>query len=658
MAVLGASGAGKTTLLAMVNGLLEQDSGEVLFDGVPVDDIPTHHRDVTVVFQNSRLFPHMNVLENVAFPLKMRNVEKGRRAELASRMLDRVQLGGMGARGVRELSGGQRQRVALARALVADPKAVLLDEPFSGLDESLRDDMRRLVCGLQEQLGVTMLLVTHDPMEALTMGHRAAYMVQGAVVQEGDPAELLLAPATPEVAGCFGSTQALEGRVERGDFVCGRLRVPLCRTAVPGEGLSDGPAVLLRTSDATVGVYARGGADRADRGRTVSERSCAARAAAVHASAGDALAEGTSAGSASVEPARDQCPPPAAVPALADLQAYVDSCDALHDAVGAPRGMHLPLRPFARGEYNANYAFNLDADQVPHAPVRRLLLRVNLGSQMHLDDQIGYEMNALRVLEPCGRTPRALFVDGSRTVLPCGVGVEERLAGRPLRYETDLARAARILADVHALPVSSGCGLAAPRHPLAGIVAECAQMFAAYRAWDGADAAVLTRVERMFETAERLAGQDRMRPEPAVRHVVNTEVNSGNFLINENGRSYLVDWEKPVLGEVEQDLGHFLAPTTTFWKTDTVLGDEQVAEFLDAYRRAVDGRFSLEGMEDRLRSYMAVTCLRGVTWCAMALAEHRQGVRSVADAATLAKVEAYLGAGFLEGVGRAHYGWC
>ena len=658
VSVLGASGAGKSTLLGVVSGLIPQDSGHVLFDGRPVDNVPAHRRDVAVVFQDARLFPNMNALDNVAFPLKVRGVGRASRRERAAAMLAQVQLEGRGRRGVHELSGGQRQRVALARALVAGPRAVLLDEPFSGLDESLRDDMRRLVLDLHERLGTTMLMVTHDPMEALVMSDRVAYLSHGRLVQYGAPADVLLHPATPEVAESFGAARALEGQVVRGVFACGKLQIPLAAVAQAngrGDGcgcagvlppVSDGPAVLLRTASGFVDVHALPGpgAEKPLRfqGSARGER-------------GDEPPVQVSASSNAVDPAA--------------LQAYVDANDDLHDALGIPRGIHLPLSPFAQGEYNANYALDLGgmggpgdlggpegsegpegleglgAGQAQH----RLLVRVNLGSQMHLPDQIGYEMAALRVLEPSGRTPRALYVDGSRSRFPLGVGVEERLPGRPLRYETDLAEAAAILADIHALPEPIGAPLVTPAHPLASVVEECTQMYGVYEAWPQADPRVKAAIERLFATTRAIAARDLDRPASERRHIVNTELNSSNFLINDGpgARSYLIDWEKPVLGEVEQDLGHFLAPTTTFWKTDTVLTRADVERFVGLYERAVAGRFSTAGLRDRLDEYLAVTCLRGVTWCAMALTEYEGGGRPVTNADTYQKIKAYLEPEFL-----------
>ena len=347
---------------------------------------------------------------------------------------------------------------------------------------------------------------------------------------------------------------------------------------------------------------------------------------------------------------------------LAELQAYVDVCGALRAAVGAPPGARLELRPFAQGEYNANYAFDVPGTGPGGAP-RPLLLRVNLGSQMHLADQIGYEAAALRLLAPSGRTPRVLYADGTRERLPYGVLVEERLPGRPLRYETDLPRAARILADVHALPEPVGSPLVAPGHPLAAVVDECAALFAVYRAWPQADPAVTARIDALFERADAVARTDRARPAPKRRHIVNTELNSGNFLMNDGGAAgdpgaadYLVDWEKPVLGEVEQDLAHFLAPTTTFWKTDVLLTRAETDAFLDAYGRAVAGRFSLDGMRERFGEYLTVTCLRGVTWCAMALTEYLGAGRAATNPATFAKIQAYLEPAFLDFIAREYYG--
>lgn len=241
VSVLGESGAGKSTTLKVIAGIIPQDSGRVLFDGACVDDVPTHERNTTTVFQDIRLFPHMDVSQNVAFPLRMRKVAKAERREVVERMLDAVQLKGMEHRRPAELSGGQQQRVALARALAGRPRAVLLDEPFSGLDEQLRGEMRQLVSRLHAEFSMTSLMVTHDPDEALVMSDRIIYMSDGRVIQQGTPAELLLEPTNETVRAAFDISSSIEGAVHDGAFVSGKL-------TVPAPDMTAGPAVLVRVT--------------------------------------------------------------------------------------------------------------------------------------------------------------------------------------------------------------------------------------------------------------------------------------------------------------------------------------------------------------------------------------------------------------------------
>ncbi len=265
VSVLGESGAGKSTTLKVIAGLLPQDSGRVLFNGACVDDMPTHKRNTAIVFQDIRLFPNMDVRQNVAFPLKMRKVARAERLATAERMLAAVQLEGFGARRTYELSGGQQQRVAVARALAAKPDALLLDEPFSGLDEQLRAEMRQLVSRLHAEFGMTSLMVTHDADEALTMSDRIIYMSDGRVVQEGAPADLLLHPASDVVRAAFNDASSIEGRVEGGVFTSGKLSVLVAEldaasgldaiSSHKGETIPDGPAVLVRVPDRTPFVH-------------------------------------------------------------------------------------------------------------------------------------------------------------------------------------------------------------------------------------------------------------------------------------------------------------------------------------------------------------------------------------------------------------------
>ena len=301
--------------------------------------------------------------------------------------------------------------------------------------------------------------------------------------------------------------------------------------------------------------------------------------------------------------------------------------------LGLPIGTHLNFSPLGQGEYNTNYTFT-------HPNGKKMVLRINTGSQMHLDDQIGYEFSALKNLEPSGRTPKAFFCDPVRNCL-----VMEYLPGRPLRYETDLPVAAEIFADIHALPIPECCRLLEPANPLKAIIDECRQMVSHYYDWEQADPVVT----HLLETLEKeISSKDLSAPQGIRKCMVNTEVNSGNFLINPLGKSYLIDWEKPLISEPAQDLGHFLVPTTTFWKTDVILTPEEIQHFVNCYRQAVAGRFETDSLMERLPLYFTITCLRGVTWCAMAFREYSQPGRAIANADTYRKLQAYLQPDFLE----------
>lgn len=308
VSILGESGAGKTTLLRVVSGLAAHDAGHVLFNGQPVDDLPANRRGIAMVFQDARLFPNMSVLDNVAFPLKVRGTGRAARRDQAARMLEKVQLAGLSERRTHEISGGQRQRVALARALVAAPGAVLMDEPFSALDESLRDDMRELVLALHAELGLTVLMVTHDPVEAVTMSDQVIHMAGGAVEQSGTGADILLRPATAHVRSCFKDTVAIEGVVEAGEG----------GEAGAGETGADG----LRGSDEDDGAVAqgstckngcvdglRGSVDAHEPAHTSVPRIFRARKLSVPTDApcGAALLVRTRAGATSVKPLETDC---------------------------------------------------------------------------------------------------------------------------------------------------------------------------------------------------------------------------------------------------------------------------------------------------------------------------------------------------------------
>ncbi len=213
--LLGPSGSGKTTLLMMLAGFEAPTAGRVLLGGVDIVPLPPHRRNMGVVFQSYALFPHMSVAENVAFPLEMRGVSRAETTAKVARALDMVQLGAYRERRPSQLSGGQQQRVALARALVFEPSVVLMDEPLGALDKKLREQMQLDIRALHRDLGLTIVFVTHDQSEALTMADRIAVFNHGKIEQIGPPDAIYERPATRFVADFIGETNVAEGVVER-----------------------------------------------------------------------------------------------------------------------------------------------------------------------------------------------------------------------------------------------------------------------------------------------------------------------------------------------------------------------------------------------------------------------------------------------------------
>jgi len=214
---LGPSGSGKTTTLMMVAGLQQPTRGQMFLDGTPLEPLPAHKRNIGVVFQQYALFPHMTVAENVRFPLEMRRVPKREADRQVDEVLRLVDLATHHRRMPTQLSGGQQQRVALARAVVFAPSLLLMDEPLGALDRKLREQMQTEIARLHKELGMTVLYVTHDQSEALTLSHRIAVFNHGRIDQIGTPAELYEQPKTPFVAGFLGDSCFLPGKVMRVD---------------------------------------------------------------------------------------------------------------------------------------------------------------------------------------------------------------------------------------------------------------------------------------------------------------------------------------------------------------------------------------------------------------------------------------------------------
>ena len=213
MTLLGPSGCGKSTLLNLIAGFLTPDRGELEIDGHRVTDTPPYKREIGMVFQNYALFPHMSAADNVGYGLRMRRLAKGEVKRRVADALALVRLSGIENRRPHQLSGGQQQRVALARALVISPKVLLLDEPLSALDRSLRASMQVEIKEIQRQLGVTALFVTHDQSEALSLSDRIAVMFDGQIRQIGTPADVYRRPSDRFVASFVGDVNVLRARL-------------------------------------------------------------------------------------------------------------------------------------------------------------------------------------------------------------------------------------------------------------------------------------------------------------------------------------------------------------------------------------------------------------------------------------------------------------
>ncbi len=253
---LGPSGSGKTTTLNMLAGFERPSQGVITLGGKSVDRLPPYERNIGMVFQNYALFPHMSVADNVAFPLSVRKVAKAEIGPRVTRALEMVRLERFKDRKPAQLSGGQQQRVALARALVFQPTLVLMDEPLGALDKKLREHMQIELMQIHQMLGVTIVYVTHDQSEALTMSDRVAIFESGAIDQIGTPDELYNKPATAFVAGFIGENNALDGVVERvdGDQCLVALPTGLTTTAMNVGDIRAGAPVHLTIRPERIGL--------------------------------------------------------------------------------------------------------------------------------------------------------------------------------------------------------------------------------------------------------------------------------------------------------------------------------------------------------------------------------------------------------------------
>ena len=291
------------------------------------------------------------------------------------------------------------------------------------------------------------------------------------------------------------------------------------------------------------------------------------------------------------------------------------------------------IKLLGAGEYNINFTFD-DGDL-------KKVLRINMKSQMNLENQIEYEYETLQLLKDSGVTPKPYDLVTETNLLPYKYLTMEFLKGRPLNYQTDMYIAAYLLSKVHNTPYGDN-NLINATNPFQLMFDECKQMAGEYLSWDKADEKVSSYINRFLEKCLTLIPE---KYSIANLCIINTELNSGNFLIGEGKEdSYVIDWEKVLIGECEQDLAHFLAPTTTFWKTDIILSENEINEFLEEYRnyRNFDRK--------RFERYLIFNCLRGVTWCSMAFRQYSENDKMLMDDTTFKKIASYIELEFLEKV--------
>jgi len=255
--LLGPSGCGKTTLLRMLAGLETPTNGDIYVRGKRINDTPIHKRNLGMIFQNYALFPHKTIFENVAFGLKYRGSSKGDIVDKVGKALEMVRLPGVGERMPSQLSGGQQQRIALARAIVFEPDVLLMDEPLSALDENLREDMRREIDNLQQDLGVTTIFVTHDQREALSMSDKVVVMKDGFIQQQGTPEEVYNNSVNHFVADFLGHSNFMKAVVEEKQKGFFRVRLgdnQPCLVSPAGDfAVGDAAEVVIRAQKMTLG---------------------------------------------------------------------------------------------------------------------------------------------------------------------------------------------------------------------------------------------------------------------------------------------------------------------------------------------------------------------------------------------------------------------
>ena len=314
------------------------------------------------------------------------------------------------------------------------------------------------------------------------------------------------------------------------------------------------------------------------------------------------------------------------------------------EGLGLPEKIEEEYSMLAAGEYNVNLSFT--------HPVtgKKLVLRINQGSQMHLDNQIEYEANTLKLLQNSGRTPKLYYVDGSKKYLDKGILVMEYLPGVALDYTKDLDKAVDILVDIHRQALPEDTGLIEAGAGFSFVLDEWEEMFKHYTGSNYTDEEVANRIRKLLDMGREMSDSQKDSFNGLYKCLINTELNSTNFLINEAGKNYLIDWEKAVLGFPAQDIGHFLAPTSTFWKTDIILTGDEIDDFIEKYINKASKYFDTKGIKETSLAYIKINCLRGLSWCAMAYVQYKEADKEIMNESTRVKLGQYLEDSFIRQV--------
>jgi aminoglycoside phosphotransferase (APT) family kinase protein len=313
------------------------------------------------------------------------------------------------------------------------------------------------------------------------------------------------------------------------------------------------------------------------------------------------------------------------------------------------KGRTPTVKPLAQGEYNMNYLVRQDN--------RQWVFRVNVGTQIDRDDQIRYEFCALKLLANTGVTPRPYYMDDMPGLIDAngntyGVLLMDYLPGEMLDYRRDLEAAARLFARIHTCPVDEKDNhLIREQRPLSMTYEECSRLLPIYLESDLADPALRDYLQEVLAWADEARHDERYFLDDPWSCIINTEVNSGNFIANrQQGTLHLVDWEKPLWGDPSQDLSHFCVPTTTLWKTDYRMSSAERNHFLEIYKNAIHDQHLCDTLEARVRLRDPFNCLRGISWSAMAWVTYQTAEHALRNADTFRKVSMYMDLEFVRGL--------